>query len=361
MHITRTRYQVAERKQTQVIINRKPVINFCSNDYLSLAEHPLVKQAFADGAAVHGSGSGSSSLVSGFTRAHAKLEHAFADYFQHERALLFNSGYHANLGVVTALANRHSTIIADKYIHASLIDSIVLSRARHYRYKHNDVTHATELAHNYPPSLFITESVFSMHGDAADIPALAALSKQHQALFIVDNAHGFGVLDKSKTKIDCLITPLGKAAASFGAIVSGEHDLIEDIMQRARTYRYSTALPPAVCQASLAALKIIQTETWRREKLTNLIGVFMQQAEKYQLPLLSADATPIKSIVVGNHKKVLALQHALLASGFFVACIRPPTVPTHQTCLRISINTHHDEHQILTLLEKIKFYLEQYA
>ena len=360
-HLLRSRYQVTEKNQAFVIINRKQLINFCSNDYLGLTDHPAVKRAFAQGAALCGSGSGSSSLVSGFTRSHAKLEHAFADYLQRERALLFNSGYHANLGVISSLADRHSTIIADKYVHASLIDGIILSRAQHYRYLHNNMLHAAELAQKYPPSLLITENVFSMHGDVADIQTLALLSKQHHALLIVDNAHGFGVIDNTQNDIDCLITPLGKAAASFGAIVSGEQALMEVIMQRARTYRYSTALPPAICHASLQTLKMIQTDGWRRDKLAFLIRVFLQHAEKQQLPLLSTDATPIKSIIVGNNKKVLALQRKLLANGFFVACIRPPTIPAAQACLRISITVHHHEKQIITLIQLIKALMEQHA
>lgn len=358
----RKRYLIDEKKGGCITINKRSLLNFSSNDYLGIADHPAIKKAATKAVNDYSSSSSSSSLVAGYTKSHQQLEQAFAEHLQRECALLFNSGYHANLGVISALADRHSTIIADKYIHASLIDGILLSRAQHYRYQHHNLAQANELAClTTGKKIFITESVFSIHGDIANLSALTILSRQHKARLIVDDAHGFGILDTPHLKIDCLVTPLGKAAGSFGAIVSGSNELIEIIMQRARTYRYSTALPPAVCNASIAALKIIQIETWRRAKLLQLINFFIQQATQYALPLLSTDRTPIKSIIIGSNQTALALKNWLLEKGFFVACIRPPTVPAGQTCLRISINYHHQEQQLARLLEHIKFYLEHYA
>lgn len=349
------------------IIHKNNGVNCCSNDYLNLSQHKKVRQAFIRGIALYGLGSGGSALVSGYTKAHQLLEEAMATFLKRDSALLFNSGYHANLGVLTTLGNRHSVIITDKHVHASLLDATRLSRATHLRYHHHDFEHAKVLLEKNPTSstLMVSESIFSIQGDLVNIKKLAQLATHHNALLIVDDAHGVGVLgqqgrgivehfDLSQQDLPCLITPLGKAMGSMGAVVTGSKELINALLQFARTYRYSTSLPPAICHATLAALTILNKESWRREQLQSLIHFFIKEALKRELPLLSTDTTPIKSIRMANNKKALAIQAYLSAKKIFVSCIRPPTVMAKDTCLRISINCMHSEAQLLFLLDQIK-------
>lgn len=371
--LLRKRYTVEHQNNNHVVVNGIPAIQFCSNDYLQVAQHPRVKKAFADGVTQNGLGSGASALVSGYSRAHFQLEQAFAHFLNREKALLFNSGYHANLGVLTAFADRRSTIIADKLCHASLIDGTLLSRAKYYRYRHHDIQHASQLLEKSKASdtLLVSESIFSIQGDITDVRALAALAKKHHSLLIIDDAHGIGVLGQqgggisehqqlSQEDVPCLITPLGKAFGSMGAIVSGSESLIQALMQFARTYRYSTALTPAVCHATLTVLTLIKTESWRRQTLQHLIQFFIREARNRELRLFSEDISPIKSIVIGANEKTIFLQEQLLNQGFFVSCIRPPTVANNEACLRISLNCAHDENQILQLLDCIKERADNY-
>lgn len=365
--LSKLRAQHLLRKRND-IDEKKSMLNFCSNDYLNLSTHPDVIKAYIRGAEQYGLGSGASAVVSGYTSAHYELEEAFAQFLQRDQALLFNSGYHANLGVLTTFANRHTIVVADKLCHASLIDGIVLSRAKHKRYHHNNYKHAEDLLRTYPDEkketekLLVTESVFSIEGDIANVKQLASIAKNHHAMLIVDDAHGIGVLGTSgagicdrdhlsQSDLPCLITPFGKAIGSFGAIVSGKTEIIEALLQCSRTHRYSTALPPAVCSATFAALKVMTHETWRREKLHDLIAFFLQEARARNLFLLSTDATPIKSIVIGANEAALEIQKKLAQDGYRVSCIRPPTVKTNQACLRISLSAAHTKKQITHLLD----------
>ena len=372
MHpLIRTNRQLVHYQREQLTRSRFPVdqeendaINFSNNDYLALTKHPAIKKAFIDGANKHGVGSGASPQLSGYTSSHQRLEDAFAEQLKRQRALLFNSGYHANLGVITTLASRNATVIADKYSHASLIDAITLSRAKHIRYQHNNITHANNLQEKYPSSLIVTESIFSIQGTITDIKALAVSATNNNNFLIVDDAHGIGVLGKtgsgacehfdlSETDVPCLITPLGKAYASMGAIVSGSNDLIEALLQFARPYRYSTAIPAAMCDASFAAMQVMRSESWRLEQLRARIRFFIKAALARELPLTSLDLTPIKSIAVESNAAALALHAQLKKSGFLVSCIRPPTIPAHTAMIRISLNCDHTEAQIITLLDEI--------
>lgn len=354
-HLLRAQTIVTPGEHPYIHINNKKLVNFTSNDYLGISQHPDVIKAFITGANSFGLGSGSSAQVSGFSSVHHELEVQMADYLGRERALLFNSGYHANLGVISSLAGRGHTIITDKQCHASIIDAVVLSRAKHYRFKHQDLLHAEELLQQLSPSLLITESVFSMSGKITDVNSLANLAKKYDSLFIVDDAHGVGIIDSlPHHNIDCLVTPLGKSFGSMGAVVSGKNDLIEFIFQAARTHRYSTALPPAICMATLAGLKVIRMEQWRREKLVSLITIFNKTTAQLSLPLISDDITPIRCIKTKNINNAIDLQQQLLQLGFFTACIRPPTVPANSSLIRISLNYSHSETQIKQLLGHIK-------
>lgn len=336
-------------RQRRVFTPDTKTINFAGNDYLGLAQDQRVKKAFGDAANRYGLGSGGSAMLTGYHPAHQQLEQRFAEYLGRERALLFNSGYHANIGVMTALATRHTTVVADKHCHASMLDGIQLSRAQLRRYHHLDLAHADQLLTDH--AILATESVFSMSGEISDLAAAKDLARSHQATLIIDDAHGFGVIDNIYKDIDVLITPLGKALGSMGAIVSGKQDVIEFILQKARSYYYSTALPPAVCAGSFKALQLLATEKWRRVKLLSLCAYFIRECENRNLPLVSKDITPVKAIPVGDNYTVLSLQEKLLASGFLTAAIRPPTVPQHSARIRVSLNISHTEAQIASLLD----------
>ncbi len=367
--LMRSRWIIEDRQAQYLTVDQQNGVNFSSNDYLGLTTHPIVKQAFIDGVQQYGVGSGASAMISGYFKPHAELEEKFAEFVQRPRALLFNSGYHANLGILQTLGSRTIDVVADKYCHASLLDGIQLSRAKHNRYRHGDVRHAAQLlSRSHYAKLLVTESVFSMEGSIAPIAELSKLSKKYHGILLVDDAHGMGVIgDQGKgicyhqqnnvDMIDCLVTPLGKAFGSMGALVSGKHELIEAILQFARTYMYSTALPPAMVVATLAALKIIQQENWRREKLQHLIQYFIQQASLRQLRLVAHDLTPIKTILVGDNRKTLMLQEKLKQRGFFISCIRPPTVPKGSTRIRISLTCEHSEENIQQLLDLIRDHL----
>jgi 8-amino-7-oxononanoate synthase len=358
---------IADRLRHRTVFTKQHArTRFNTNDYLGLATHPKVIAAFQQAASEYGLGSGASPIVSGYSPLHHALEEAFSAFLKRDRAILFNSGYHANLGVITTFANRHTTLIADKYVHASLIDGIILSRAKHQRYQHHDLAHADQLLSQIQNqmTLFVTESVFSITGHLTDIERCAALAKKHQARLIVDDAHGIGILGQQGSgitnqnaalnqAITCLITPLGKAMGSLGAIVSGKHEVIEEIIQSARSYWYSTALPPAICAGTLASLNVLQTESWRQEKLQALIRHFNQTATERALPLITDDPTPIRSVVIGDNTLALTLQSKLHHLGYDVACIRPPTIPLHQACLRCSLTVHHEEEDITRLLDHL--------
>lgn len=330
-------------------VQNTSAINFASNDYLGLAQDKRVKKSFVAAAEHYGLGSSGSALLTGFHAPHQELELAFAEYSGRERALLFNSGYHANLGIFASLANRHSTIVADKDCHASILDGIQLSRAMLKRYRHLDLKHAAQLMH--AKSMLVTESVFSMSGECSDIVALANLTKQHHGMLIVDDAHGLGVCENDFSQVEVLISPLGKALGSMGAIVSGKHDMIEQILQTARSYAYSTALPPAVCAASLTALEIFIQEPWRREQLQALSEFFIAECANRNIHLLNTANTPIKVMVIGDNARTMQLKQHLHDHGFLVAAIRPPTVAVGTARIRVSLNVHHTHAQITALLD----------
>lgn len=367
--LTRINQQLASHQREHLTRHRSlhddNAINFSTNDYLALAKHPTVTRAFIASAEQYGVGSGASPQLSGYSRAHQRLEEAFSEYTNRDRAILFNSGYHANLGVITTLATRHSTIIADKYCHASIIDAIILSRANHLRYRHNNIQHAISLLNNHERAIVISESVFSIHGDLANIRELADAAAIHQHFLIVDDAHGFGVLGKhgkgvcehfalSQHAVPCLITPLGKAFGSMGALVAGHHDFIEALLQFSRPYRYSTALPAALCDATHAALMTMQKENWRVSQLHANIEYFIQAALERELTLTSHDITPIKSIIVPSNQAALSIQEQLKSIGFLVSCIRPPTIPKPFAMIRISLSCAHTQTQIIHLLDLLR-------
>lgn len=361
-NLARQRHIIHDRHygNNRIHIAGKDHLNFASNDYLGLAQHPTINAAMIEGTKRYGVGSGASAMVAGYFSEHESLEREFAQWLGFERAILFNSGYSANLGVMTSLLSRGDTVLSDKSCHASLLDGIQLSRAKHYRYQHNDVTHLQKMAAKINPNMIVSESIFSMQGDIAPIAELIAVARKHQAGLVIDDAHGIGILGEDGRGLSqyqsqslCAVMPLGKAFNAMGAIVAGNSTIIEPIVQFSRSYRYSTALPPALCFALRASLKVIQKETWRLQALKDNIAFFNAGASIRKLPLASMDKTPIRAIIIGDNKKTICLQGELLKLGIYVAAIRTPTVPWNKACLRISLNSSHTQKEMFYLLDKL--------
>lgn len=333
---------------------------FCSNDYLGLADHPVISAALAQAASEVGTGSGAAHLISGHHREHEALEAELADWLGRPRALLFSTGYMANMGVINALAEPGDTVYEDVLNHASLLDGGWLSRGRMQRYAHGDVAALdAALAQTSGRALIATDAVFSMDGDLAPLPALAELAARREALLVVDDAHGFGVLGNgpgsvahfglTPDQVPVYIGTLGKALGTFGAFVAGSETLIDYLIQRARTYIYTTAPPPALAAATRAALGLARHDTWRREHLVDLVARFRDGARRLGLPLMASD-TPIQPLWVGDAARAMALGAALLEAGYWVTPIRPPTVPPGTARLRITLTAAHTPAQVEGLL-----------
>ncbi len=346
----------------EVVVDDARLLSFCSNDYLGLANDPRVIAAFEAGARRYGVGSGASHLVSGHTRAHHALEEELAAFIGTERALLFSTGYMANLGVATALAERHGVVYEDRLNHASLIDAARLTRAKLARFPHADVNRLQALLEKATqvPRLILTDAVFSMDGDLAPLGALTRLAQQHGARLLVDDAHGLGVLGANGRgtfeHLDVKLAPpavlmgtLGKAFGTFGAFVAAEADLIETLIQQARTYIYTTALPPAVAEATRASLRIVQTEPWRRAQLRDLVARFRRGAHELGF-VLGDSPTPIQPLVLGTAATALAASQQLREQGILVPAIRPPTVAAGSARLRITFSATHTPAQVDRLL-----------
>jgi len=363
----RTRREVTRRSAggTRLRVDGAELVAFCSNDYLGLADHPRVVAAFLAAAREWGVGSGASHLVSGHCREHHALEEELAAFVGRPRALLFSTGYMANLAVVTTLLGRRDRVYEDRLNHASLLDAGLASGARFVRYPHAD---AAALARRLGRTaagraLVVTDGVFSMDGDVAPLRQLAAVCRAHAAWLFVDDAHGLGVLGATgrgsveaaglgTDDVPVLMGTLGKAFGTFGAFVAGDDDLIETLLQRARTYVYTTALPPAVAAATRAALHVMQDEPWRREKVLGHVARFRAGASSLGLRLLGS-ATPIQPVVLGSEASAVAASEALRAQGFWIPAIRPPTVPAGSSRLRITFSAAHEASDVERLLEAL--------
>ncbi len=411
-------------------VGGETLLGFCSNDYLGLANHPAVVAAFKAGADRYGVGAGASHLLGGHSIAHHALEEELAAFVGTERALLFSTGYMANLGAVAALSDRHATLFEDKLNHASLIDAARLSQATVKRFAHADLarlesllaeaggddsreggrsgssrpsrgitpslegrgttsgTKEVERRREQPPraspgdcmdaggratpgavaeanaeKLIVSDGVFSMDGDIAPLPALIALAQKYHAALLIDDAHGLGVLGEggrgtfehygfAPRAPAMLMGTLGKAFGSFGAFLAGSEDLIEYLIQAARTYIYTTALPPAVAEATRASLRLVQAEPWRRAHLQALVAQFRAGAARLGLTL-APSVTPIQPLILGEPEQALAASRALRAQGILVPAIRPPTVPAHGARLRITFSAAHSAAQVDRLLDTL--------
>ena len=350
----------------EVVLDGHKLLSFASNDYLGLANHPELVSAYAHGARRYGAGSGAAHLLGGHSRAHHALEEELAEFTGRPRALLFSTGFMANLGTVTALAGRGDAVFGDRLNHASLVDAARASGAVFKRFRHADMAHLATLLEQQPGrlKLVLTDGVFSMDGDIAPLEHLARLCRQHQAWLMVDDAHGMGVLGRhgggtlqqaglNHHQVPVLMGTLGKAFGVFGAFVAGEDTLIEYLIQQARSYVYTTALPPAVAEAARASLKRVREDHWRRERLAELVTRFRHGATQLGLPL-PASHTPIQPLIIGSSEEALKVSEYLLSRGIWAPAIRPPTVPKGSARLRITITAAHRPEHIDRLLAALE-------
>lgn len=363
---------------TEALWDGRRVLLFCSNDYLGLANHPLVVEAMRDAAGRYGVGAGAAHLVTGHRHAHQALEEELAAFTGRRRALLFSTGYMANLGVLGALSGRGGRVYQDRYNHASLLDGSQCVGARLQRYPHRDMATLEQRLQAYrgdTPALVASDTVFSMDGDRAPLASLAALSSRYRAWLLVDDAHGFGVLGPQgrgtlaeqgldSVQVPVLMATLGKAVGTFGAFVAGDEELIETLVQRARSYIYTTAAPPAVAAATRAALRLIEDGEGLRQRLATLVTRFRDGAGQLGLTPTGVPAepsgadrgnpaTPIQPLLLGSSRRALRASGELLDAGFVVTAIRPPTVPEGSARLRVTLSAAHTEEQVDRLLNAL--------
>jgi len=366
------RRRVIESPQgRELVVDGQRLLNFCSNDYLGLASDDRIRQALKHGVDRWGVGAGASHLVCGHTAAHHELEDALAEMTGRPRALFFSSGYAANLGVINALVGARDCVFEDRLNHASLLDGGWISRAKFEFYDHLSVDDLDARLDQSDGDrrLIVTDGVFSMDGDRSPLADLTSVADRHAAWLMVDDAHGFGVIGEhgagsvdpevfDTRQVPVLMATLGKAVGTSGAFVAGDDSLIEFLIQRARNYIYTTALPAAVAVATLTSLNIVKSENWRREKLAELISRFRLGIRELGVDLLPSD-TPIQPVIVGNADAVLAASRALETRGFFITAIRPPTVPQGTSRLRITLTAAHTNEDVDRLVSALGEVLDE--
>jgi 8-amino-7-oxononanoate synthase len=350
-----------------IVLDGQRFLSFCSNDYLGLANHPVITAAFTAVANNEGVGSGAAHLLTGHSHYHDRLEHELAEFTGHQRALLFTSGYQANLGVIDGLMTKDDVIIQDKLNHASLLDGGRLSPAKQVRYQHNDMSalaRRLESYHAVERKLIVSDGVFSMDGDIAPLPDMVELAKHNNAGIVLDDAHGIGVLGRqgkgctehwniAQQDLPIVVGTFGKAFGTSGAFIAADNDVIETLIQQARSYVYTTAQPAAVAAATSASLKLIMEESWRRDKLQTLIAQFRLGAKQLGLTLMDS-FTAIQPIMIGDDKKAIELGKGLEQHGILVGVIRPPTVPEGSARLRVTLSAEHTESQVVQLLNALE-------
>ncbi|MFN2362533.1 MAG: 8-amino-7-oxononanoate synthase [Marinobacter sp.] len=361
----RSRRLISGPQQPALVSDGMPLLSFCSNDYLGLANHPDVIRAATEAMPKTGLGGAASHLICGHHQAHHQLELRLADFTRRSAALFFSTGYMANMGAISALAGRGDTIFSDRLNHASIIDGCILSRAQVRRYPHGDMGALGDmLANTDGHKLVVTDGVFSMDGDMAPLKELAALCRRHDALLVVDDAHGIGVLGPegrgsvaelglSQDDVPVLIGTLGKAVGTSGAFVAGPQVLMDYLVQKARTYIYTTAMPPAIAAATCTSLDLIEQEDTRRHHLQSLITEFRRQTAAMGYELMPS-RTPIQPIMVGDNWSALALSQALEEQGLLVTAIRPPTVPAGEARLRVTFSAAHSRDDLAKLLAGLR-------
>lgn len=368
----RSRNSISERSNAKWMCNNQTFLSFMNNDYLGLAKHPEVIHALLEGTAHYGVGSSASQLLGGYYAIHEKLEEKLAEFLGFERTLIFSSGFMANLAVLTTLIHKNNCVFEDRLNHASLIDGVRYSKAAVKRYNRNNIVQLEKriLQTNSAVKWIVSEGLFSMDGDIAPLPQLFHLAKIHKCQILIDDAHGIGVLGKNGRgsmehfqlpieELSVLVGTFGKAFGTMGAFVACSHILIETLLQFARSFIYTTALPPSIASATYKSLQLIQTESWRREHLQLLIQYFKKSAEDLNLPL-SPSITPIQTLIIGNTEKTLEVTELLKNKGILVGCIRPPTIPPNTSRLRINLNVHHTKHDVDFLLESLSTIWERH-
>jgi 8-amino-7-oxononanoate synthase len=348
-----------------IVVDGRRLVNFASNDYLGLAQHPALREALARAAARWGVGASAAHLLGGHREEHAALEDALARWTGRERALLFSTGYMANLGVLCAQLGADDLCVQDKLDHASLLDAARLSGCTLKRYQHADMASATRQLAARPgaAALLASDGVFSMDGDVAPLCELAALAREQHATLMIDDAHGLGVLGPdgagsvaearlSQDDVPVLMGTLGKALGVAGAFVAGSAALIDGLVQQARTFVYTTALPPALAAATRVAIDITRFEGWRRERLAQLVAHFRNGAAARGIALLDS-RTPIQPLLIGDADAALSLSQRLEEAGLYVPAIRPPTVAHGAARLRVALSTLHSERDVERLLDAL--------
>jgi 8-amino-7-oxononanoate synthase len=351
-----------------IVLDGKAMLSFCSNDYLGLAAHPDLKKAFMDAVNAEGVGSGAAHLLSGHSRYHQQLEEALAEFTGQQRVLLFSSGYQANLGVIDGLMSRGDKVIQDKLNHASLLDGGRLSEAKQCRYLHGDMSalerRLVESNAADERCLVVSDGVFSMDGDIAPLPELLALAEKYHAGVLIDEAHGIGVLGAhgkgclehwqiESDTLPIMMGTFGKAFGTAGAFVAADEVVIETLIQQSRTFVYTTAQPAAIAAATLASLKLVEIDHWRREHLQDLIQQFRSGARQLGLTLMDS-VTPIQPIVLADVKRAVQVGQALEGKGFLVGVIRPPTVPEGSARLRVTLSAAHTKQDVTGLLDALE-------
>ncbi len=349
----------------RIVVDGRPLINFASNDYLGLAQHPAVRSALVRGVTEWGVGATASHLLGGHRREHDRLERKLAEWTGRERALLFSTGYMANLAVIATLLRDGDICVQDKLDHACLIDGARLAGCDLKRYLHADIASARRQLQSQPEraAMVATDGVFSMDGDIAPLAELASLCRQEHATLFVDDAHGIGVAGNdgagsvhaaglNTTDVPLLMATFGKALGTSGAFVAGSADAIDALAQFARTYIYTTAMPPALAAATGAAVDIARFENWRRNKLHELIAHFRDGASRRGVALLPS-STPIQPVLIGDARRASDIAQALEESGFYVPAIRPPTVAEGTARLRVTLTAAHAESDVESLLDEI--------
>jgi len=363
-NLYRSRRVISTPQGVEITIDNKQLINFSSNDYLGLANHPDVIQSFKQATDNYGVGSGSAHLICGHSNSHHALEEELAEFTGRDRALLFSTGYMANLGVISALLGRGDQVFQDRLNHASLLDGGLLSGARFKRYLHNNVDDLNKKIKAMDGrTLIVTDGVFSMDGDVAPLTELSELAVKNNAWLMVDDAHGLGVLGETgagvlqqqgitQSDVAILMGTLGKGFGTFGAFVAGSDVLIETLIQKARSYVFTTAMPAAVAEATRTSLRLLIKENWRRDKLRSLVQRFQLGANQLGLTIMPSD-TAIQPLLIGDSQQATAVSEALLHKGFLVGAIRPPTVPKGEARLRITFSSNHQEQHVDQLLDAL--------
>ncbi len=362
--LIRQRITLESPQSTSIKVEGKSFVNFSSNDYLGLANHPKMIEALKSSANKHGVGSGASHLVIGHSHQHHLLEEEIARFLGIEKAVLFSTGFMANLGVLTSLFDKKDLIVQDKLNHASLIDGGLASEAKNIRYAHADMSSLErQLQQSVETKLIVTDGVFSMDGDIAPIDELLSLKSRFKTSLMIDDAHGFGVLGeqgkgtlehygKSQSDAEIYMATLGKAIGGFGAFVAGSKTLIDSLIQFARSYIYTTAMPAPIAAANRTGLELLQTEPERRVNLQKNIRYFRALAFENDLPLMESE-TAIQPLLLKRNDKAIRVSQELKDNGILVMAIRPPTVPQNTARLRITLTAEHSKAQLEQLVEQL--------